>query len=165
MKISIDTKETFQQATRHFTIKSENQFKIPSIGLIKSWKILNKNDQELNPFLIFGNYELEVKKLVPTMTDTICIGQIRQYLREIDYPETDDDMKLLQLEDFMCGQQIKSIQYYHGVPTSELFNCLFTSELNVYIELRNSINVAIDEEFQIEETYWEKKVPTNSNQQ
>ena len=167
MKISIDTTETFQKATRHFTIKSDNQFKIPSIGLIQSWKFLNKENETLNPFLIFGNFELQIKQIDSTFTDTIDIAKIRQYIRQIDFPESEDEIKLSQLEHFMCGQQIKSIQYYHSVPSSELFNCLFTSEMNVYIELRNSSNETITDDFQIEETYWEKKVPSknSSNEQ
>lgn len=164
MKISINPNETFRQATRQFTLKSENRFKTPSTGLIKSWKILNNENEHLNAFVIFGNYELEITKIIPSFatSKTISVDEIRQYIREIDYPETEDDIKLLQLEDFICSQQIKSIQYYHSVPSSELYNCLFTSELNVYIELRDNFNQVIQDDLQIEETYWEKNLPTGN---
>jgi len=161
MKISINIKETFQCATRHFNLKSSNGFKIPSVGLIHSWKVINQDEKVYYPFLIIGNFELDLKRLLPETKDIISIGELRKYIRGIDYPETDEQVHLLQLEDFMCGQQIKSIQYYHGVSTCDLFHSIFTGDLNVYLEIRDDKNQLIDEEFQIEETYWEKQVPKN----
>jgi hypothetical protein len=70
------------------------------------------------------------------------------------------------MEHFLYSQQLKSIEYYYTIQNKDLFDSIFTSGMNVYIELQYSEKnnekdnemkeqLSIDE-ITIEETYWDK---------
>ena len=164
-------KHNYKLSTRKYNLTKDKQFKIPSIGLIQSFKILNLNsilekykNLQLIPVLIIGNFEITPTLLYNHQdTSIISIKDLRNYIRNIDFPETEIDNKLINFEHYLFSQQLKCTDHYYTIKNNDLYDCIFTSGLNVYIELRdvnNSQNKDIHEQIiddlDIEETFWEK---------
>lgn len=158
-------KDNFKLSKRNYTLKRENQFKTPSIGLIQSFKIIELNCNKLNenlvPSIIIGNFEIVPSLLYnPSNTDTISIVELRNYIRTIDFPETVYDNQLINLEHYFYSQQLKSTEYYYNIKNKDLFESIFTSGINVYLEIKNKDGSKIEEskmnEIKIEEIYWDK---------
>lgn len=133
---------------RNYKIKKENGFKIPSIGMIRSWTVKNSCDIE---FSIDGLvYNLPYKKKTEEQT-LICMKKNREIIQnpEIILEETN----LYYLEDVCYHQQIMSLEYYRELEKTDLFTSLFTQGINICIKpLDDSI-----EELNIEEEYWKRK--------
>jgi hypothetical protein len=182
-------KHNYKLSTRNYTVSKNNNFKTQSVGLIQSFKIINfeeikkkynendenqkdKNNEKINkivPSLTIGNFSIIPYILYSSNQDnqdTINIKDLRNYIRNIDYPETDFDNKLINFEHFLFSQQLKSTEHYYTIKNSDLQNTIFTSGVNVYIDLKiinenNEIdesceNIFLNEELQIEETFWDK---------
>ena len=165
-------KDNYKLSTRCYTLNKEKQFKIPSIGLIQSFKIQNYDKLKekysiLTPVLFLGNFKITPQELyTPENEDTISIKELRQYIRNIDFPNNVYENNLLNIEHFLYSQQLKCIEYYYTIQNKDLFDSIFTSGMNVYIELQYDENndtksneikeqLSIDE-ITIEETYWDK---------
>lgn len=155
-------RHNYKLSTRKYTLTNEKNFKIPSIGLIQSFKITNfkelseKYNSEIVPVLTIGNFEISPQSLYTHEDKSIIsIKDLRNYIRNIDLPETDIDNKLINFEHYLFSQQLKCTEHYYTIKNSDLNDCIFTSGLNLYIELKNE-NKTIEEEIYIEETYWEK---------
>ena len=94
-------KHNFKLSTRNYTLSTNNNFKVPSIGLIQSFKIQNFDSliekyKNIKLVLTIGNFQIETSDLYNSETkDTISIKELRNYIRNIDFPETDFDNKLL----------------------------------------------------------------------
>ena len=93
--------------------------------------------------------------------DTIDIKQLREYIRNIDYPESDYENKLLNFEQYLFSQQLKCTEHYYTLSNKDLQDSLFTSGVNVYVivnyvDIENNQNVEINDDLIIEETYFEK---------
>jgi len=139
----------FKLSTRNYTINFNKQYKIPSIGLIQSFKIINYeeiinsiNDLNKNivPILTVGNYEIIPSELYEhTDKSIISIKELRNHIRNIDFIDSNEN-KLFNFEHYLFSQQLKSIEFYHSVSNNDLYDCIFTSGLNVYIELKNLNN-------------------------
>jgi|LakMenE18May11ns_1017448.scaffolds.fasta_scaffold9627160_1 hypothetical protein len=187
-------KHNYNLSTRKYTLSKNNNYKIPSVGLIQSFKILNYNDLcdkylknkdlsinnfQLKPSLIIGNFTIVPSdlnsnldsnldsNLNSSINDIISIKDIRNYIRNIDYPETDYHNQLLNFENYLFSQQLKSTEYYYTINNKDLQNSIFNSGVNVYIEMLlnnskisnnydNSNYNRIDDDLLIEETYWDK---------
>ncbi len=176
-------KYNYKISTRNYSLSSNNNYKIPSIGLIKSFKILNYdeiknkyNDDDISIILTIGNFPIYVHKLFKDDINVINIEDLRNYIRNLDYIITDYEHDLLKLDNFIFSQQIKCTEHYYTINNKDLQNALFTSGINVYIDLRinksceinessvydelsleylNNMQI-IDEELKIEETFWDK---------
>jgi hypothetical protein len=179
-------KHNFKLSTRKYTLSTNNNFKIPSIGLIQSLKLLNYSDliekynhSKIQLLLQVGNFPININDIlnissssieyetndttreVDTPNDTIDIKKIREYIRNIDYPETDYENKLLNFEQYLFSQQLKCTEHYYTISNKDLQNSLFTSGVNVYvivryIDIENNQIVEINDDLVIEETYFEK---------
>lgn len=163
----IAKKDNYKLSTRTYTLNSEKQFKIPSIGLIQSFKILNYNDLKekysiLKPVLLLGNFKIIPQKLYsPENIDTISIKELREYIRNMDFPNDSYENNLISMEHYLYTQQLKSTEYYYTIQNKNLFDSIFTSGMNVYIELHyceneNEETMSIIDEITIEETFWDK---------
>ena len=178
-------KNNYKLSTRTYTLNKDKYFKIPSIGLIQSFKILNlnsilekySNEIKIIPSITIGNFKIIPSDLFPN-DDTSCISikDLRNYIRNIDFPETEYDNKLLSFEHYLFSQQLKCTEHYYTIKNSDLNDSIFTSGLNIYIELTlksNTENKTVQSEpdmfpipftsvdienndIIIEETYWEK---------
>jgi hypothetical protein len=170
-------KHNYKLSTRNYSLSPSNNFKIPSIGLIQSFKILNYNeikekykDHNLCINITIGNFNINTHSLFKSQDDIICIKSLRNYIRDIDFPETDFDNKLINFEHYLFSQQLKCTEHYYTINNKDLQNSIFTSGVNVYIDIKinSSENkddsqtqimdefTLIEEELQIEETFWDK---------
>jgi hypothetical protein len=172
-------KHNYKLSTRTYTLTKDKHFKIPSIGLIQSFKILNFNsilekysNENLNekyilkivPCITIGNFKIIPKNLfLNNDTSNISIKDLRNYIRNIDFPETEFENQLINFEHYLFSQQLKSTEYYYTIKNNDLYDSIFTSGLNIYIELHidsncDDINIENIEnnDLIIEETYWEK---------
>jgi hypothetical protein len=151
----------YKLSTRNYTITKEKHFKIPSIGLIQSFKISNYEDfvnkySSINPVITIGNFQIEPNSLYANEDKSIIsIKQLRNYIRNIDFPETEFDNKLINFEHFLFSQQLKCTEHYYTIKNNDLYDSIFTSELNIYIELYSN-GEALTDDLVIEETYWDK---------
>lgn len=171
-------KHNYKLSTRNYSLSPNSNFKIPSIGLIQSFKVLNYNeikekykDHKLYLNITIGNFNIVPYSLFNTQDDTICIKSLRNYIRDIDFPETDFDNKLINFEHYLFSQQLKCTEHYYTINNKDLQNSIFTSGVNVYIDIKintsenkddGSSNLVTDEyttiedELKIEETFWDK---------
>jgi len=173
-------KHNFKLSTRNYTLSTNNNFKIPSIGLIQSFKIQNFDSliekyKNIKLVLTIGNFQIETSDLYNSeIKDTISIKELRNYIRNIDFPETDFDNKLLNFEHFLFSQQLKCTEHYYTLNNKDLQDSIFTSGINLYIEAKlnnveNSFEKCKDlesssqilDDILIEETYWEKVYDDN----
>jgi hypothetical protein len=164
----IPKKDNYKLSTRCYTLNKEKQFKIPSIGLIQSFKIQNYDKLKekysiLTPVLFLGNFKITPQELyTPENEDVISIKELREHIRNIDFPNDVYENNLLNMEHFLYSQQLKSIEYYYTIQNKDLFDSIFTSGMNVYIELQygekdNEMKEQLSiDEITIEETYWDK---------
>ena len=182
-------KHNFKLSTRKYTLSTNNNFKIPTIGLIQSLKILNYSDliekynhSKIQLLLQIGNFQININDMLNNRSnltieysgnndeiknddisknDTIDVKKIREYIRNIDYPETDYENKLLNFEQYLFSQQLKCTEHYYTISNKGLQDSLFTSCVNVYvivnyIDIENKKIVEINDDLLIEETYFEK---------
>ena len=165
-------KNNYKLSTRTYTLNKDKDFKIPSIGLIQSFKVLNlnsilekySNDFKIIPCITIGNFKIIPNDLF-TNNDISCVSikDLRNYIRNIDFPETEYDNQLISFEHYLFSQQLKCTEHYYTIKNTDLNDSIFTSGLNIYIELNiksdyeNTINIDIENnDLIIEETYWEK---------
>jgi len=160
-------KDNYKLSTRSYTLNQEKQFKIPSIGLIQSFKIQNYDKLKeqysiLTPVLFLGKFKITPQELyTPENEDVISIKELREHIRNIDFPNDTYENNLINMEHYLYSQQLKSIEYYYTVKNKDLFDSIFTSGMNVYIELHynetnDEQNEKIFDEITIEETFWDK---------
>lgn len=157
-------KDNYKLSTRSYTLNQDKQFKIPSIGLIRSFKITNYDILKeqysiLKPVLLLGNFKIIPEELyTPENKDTISISELREHIRNIDLPNDVYENNLISMEHYLYSQQLKSIEYYYTIQNKDLFDSIFTSGMNVYIELHYNENgeEKILDEVSIEETFWDK---------
>jgi hypothetical protein len=157
-------KDNYKLSTRSYTLNKEKQFKIPSIGLLGSFRITNYKELKeqysiLKPVLLLGNFKIIPQELyTPENEDTISIKELREHIRNIDLPNDVYENNLISMEHYLYSQQLKSIEYYYTIKNKDLFDCIFTSGMNVYIELHYVENGEdkIFDEITIEETFWDK---------
>lgn len=168
-------KYNYKLSTRNYSISCNNNFKIPSIGLIQSFKILNYNeikekfnDKNIIIMVTIGNFPIYIDKI--SCKDTFNIKDLRCYIRNLDDIINDYDNDLIKFENFLFSQQLKCTEHYYTIKNEELQNSIFTSGINVYIDIREYVppiddNLSIeylknlkivDEELKIEETFWDK---------
>ena len=170
-------KNNYKLSTRNYPVSSNNNFKIPSIGLIQSFKILNYNEikekysnKDIIIVVTIGNFPIYIHKLLPCDEDVINIKDLRDYIRNLDDIVNDYDNDLIKFENFLFSQQLKCTEHYYTIKNEELKNSIFTSGINVYIDIReyipsidNELSVEyltdlkiLDDELKIEETFWDK---------
>ena len=174
-------KINYKLSTRNYTISNNNNYKIPSIGLINSFKILNYNeikdkykDKDIITVLTIGNFPIYINKIFTFNDDVISIKNLRCYIRNLDDIISDYDNDLIKLENYLFSQQLKCTEHYYTINNEELKNSIFTSGINVYIDIRenNILNTLdnftelsieylnnmkiLDEELKVEETFWDK---------
>lgn len=155
-------KYNYKLSTRNYTVSKNNNFKIPSIGLIQSFKVTNFNElnekyKKLKLKIIIGNFSIVPSILFNVENeDVLNIKEIRNYIRNIDFPESDYENQLINFEHFLFSQQLKCTEHYYTIKNKDLQNSIFTSGINVYIEIISENNEEITEELYIEETFWDK---------
>ena len=176
-------KYNYKLSTRNYSLSIDNNYKIPSIGLIHSFKILNynelKNKNKNTIVITIGNFPIPVHKLfIDKETQSsgiiddniISIKELRNYIRNIDDINNDYDNNLIQFEHFLFSQQLKCTEHYYTIKNEDLVNSIFTSGINLYIDIRelksndnNELSIEslnemkiLDEELKIEETFWDK---------
>ncbi len=135
--------------TRTFTIKKNQDYKFPSKGLIHSWEI-KCNVPNLK--LLINNYIVNIKLQNPLF---FPVSEIRNYIRNIDCPETIDENNLCNIEGLLFKSQIDAIEFYPTLTTQNLYNSIFNRDLT--IQLKCLDNSDTPDEILIEETYWDRK--------
>lgn len=139
------SKDSYKLSTRNYSLNFNNLYKIPSIGLIKSFKIINYNklneqystqDYQYVPVITIGNFTVYPFLLYkPESIDTINVKDIRNSIRDI-FSESDYQNKAITLEASLFTQQLKSLEYYYTLKKQDISDSLFTSGINVYIEIQ-----------------------------
>jgi hypothetical protein len=163
-------KHNYKLSTRNYTLSLNNNYKIPSVGLIQSFKVVNYDeiiekhkDKKLLLFITVGNFGIVPYSMYTTSENIICVKTLRNYIRNIDFPETDFDNKLINFEHYLFSQQLKCTEHYYTLNNSDLQNAIFTSGINVYIDIKYEDNkdnkeqlITIEDDLTIEETFWDK---------
>ena len=124
--------------SREFKIYKKDNYKIPSIGLIKSWKW--KEKCSITP--IFDGYKLNKK-----FNKSIDMKDIRKYIRDI-IPMSPEENELTQLEGYFYEQQLNAVEWYPNVSNQDFFNSIFNQHVNVYLVINEDIDcLTVEEEF------------------
>ena len=106
-------KHNYKLSTRNYSVSGNNNYKIPSIGLIQSFKLVNfkelkeKYNKDIILSITVGNFTIIPYNLFTKEKDVINIEQLRNYIRELDFPEDDYQNKLIIFEHFLFSQQLK----------------------------------------------------------
>ncbi len=114
---------------------------IPTKGLIKSWKVESKSIPEL----YFGKTHVNIPRKDLHLFD---FSEIRDYIRNIDIPQTEEETHLLSLEASFFGYQISAFQFYKSLTDKEFDNSLFTRDIStISIKTEDEGDVNIVEEY------------------
>lgn len=138
--------------TRTYKIKSQENYKIPSKGMILSWTV---NDKSLCPTLYIDGEKVEY-----SFTDnSMSIKELRDYISTI-VPMTREEDSLVSLGDKIYLQQLYGMEYYKHLSNTELSSCIFTRDMNIQILFSNETsNGSVDEEdreVEITEIYYKR---------
>lgn len=142
--------------TRTFSIKQNTGYSIPSKGMICEWKIIPSSPEEEEmikdnpPKLCLDDYPINIPFKNPLI---ISLQEMREYIRDIYYPEDSDQNTLLSLETMFCGFQLQAVEFYSDLSTDDRFKCLFTRDFKkVSLDFGNFK----PESLNIEEIYWDR---------
>jgi|694.fasta_scaffold126731_2 hypothetical protein len=105
----------------HF-LNLQNNFTIPTKGLIKSWKIVGDIPGEL----FLGGIHLNTPRNDINVFD---FNEIRGYIRDMDIQYDVSDVILTNLEATFYSYQLDAIQFYPSLDTDVFFNTLFTRDI------------------------------------
>ena len=131
-------------------IKSKHDFTIPTKGLIKSWKVESKSIPEL----YFGTMKIDIPRKDLHIFD---FSEIREYIRNIDIPQTQEEIQLLSLEASFFAYQISAFQFYKSLSDYEFNNSLFTRDISTII-----IKIKDEEEVNVIEEYYDRSSEDSS---
>ncbi len=135
--------------TRIYCLLPQDDFKVPSKGLIAGWKIIGGLKPSYRPQLIINGVKVPTE-WSSSDKSVLSIGDLRKYLREL-YPDSEAENKLIQLEQHFLSLQIQAVQHY-DLPTSEFFNSMFTHGLD---SLNFSFGKKKPKIIRVEESYYE----------
>lgn len=138
---------------RIYKLKKNNNYKIPSKGLIQSWKVLNCG---FIPILVVNDYKIKHSR---KQKELISIPELRKYIREIEFPQTQIEKELDNIENNFCMYQLYATEYYKTLPNEDLFNSLFTRDINVNLYFGPNA----PDEIEIEEEYWDRNSDSNNS--
>ena len=142
--------------TRTYTIKKSEGYKIPSIGLIRSWKVItNQNDTDtqthLIPTLLINDIRIDLPKKNQYV---ISIPEIRDYIKTTDDYDMYIQDCLQNIEILLFSHQINAIQYYPTLSNKDFFESIFTKDISVKLVFKTKDT---PEEILIEEEYYDRK--------
>ena len=132
---------TCQLKTRSYKIYKDQGYKIPSIGLLKSWKW----NIDIKPTLVFGSFTTDKFQ---DFTNKFDMKVFREYLREM-IPMTVEENKLITFEEFLYGCQLNAIEWYQKISDyNEFYNTIFNQHVNIFIDFKDGPDsVDIEEEY------------------
>ena len=133
-------------STRKYKIKKDENYTIPSKGLIKSWRLVDCIN--FIPILYINGKIIKFKR---ENKNIISIPELRNYIRNIDI-EDENFILLDNLENVMYHEQLYALEYYQSLSNNDMFNSLFTKNLNIQL----SFGDYGPDEVEIEETYWDR---------
>lgn len=128
---------------REYKIKKDENYKVPSKGMIVSWRL---KTEVKNPRLVVDDYTVEYD-----FKDFFSVSQLRNYVRDISFPEKEEDDRLITLEDKFYLNQLYGTEFYQFLSNRELFDSLFTRDMNIRFVFDDS-----PEEVVIVEEYWNR---------
>ena len=133
-------------STRKYKIKKDENYTIPSKGLIESWRLVDCIN--FIPILYINGKIIKFKR---ENKNIISIPELRNYIRNID-SEDENFILLDNLENVMYHEQLYALEYYQSLSNNDMFNSLFTKNLNIQL----SFGDYGPDEVEIEETYWDR---------
>ncbi len=141
-------------ASRNNTLYKNQDYKIPSKGLIRGWKITSEVPDNLYPVLSFGEEKLNIPRKDRLY---ISLEEIRKYIRNIEVPESLEETRLLTLEHLFFGFQLAAMTFYPSLSSEELENSLFTRDIKDYrITFNGNDEDSFPEAITVEEDYWDR---------
>jgi hypothetical protein len=114
---------------RDYTIKKDelNRYKIPSTGLILEWKIETPGKFKL----FFSDFHINI----PVKNNIFNIFEMREYMRNL-IPETEEEVKLDNIERTLYSTQLNAIEYYKGLKLNDFNSSIFTKDIKpIYFTL------------------------------
>lgn len=137
--------------TRRFTVKKNENYSVPSKGLIRSWRMVDKNSKFI-PILYINN-----RAVVTPRSDirVVSIPEIRNYIRNMECTGEERQVELDAFEQLFYSYQLYGIEYYPSLSNKELFDSLFTRDIK---RLQLSFGKNGPDEVEIEEEFWDRKV-------
>jgi hypothetical protein len=144
-------------SSRKNTLYKDQNYVIPSKGLITGWRITSEYPSSLFPVLTLGSYKLNIPR---KDKNYISIKEIRDYIRNIDLPETEDEQKMINIDNLFFGFQLAAITFYPSLTTEEFNDSVFTrdiKEMSVqFINTSEDGEEELPEAITIEEDYWDR---------
>ncbi len=129
--------------TRKYKIKKDQDYVVPSKGLILSWKILNC---KFVPILYIND---KIIKYPRKDKNIISLKELRDYIRE-----TYDSPFLESLENVFYINQLYGIEFYKTLSNKDLFNSIFTRDIKIQLHFGKNG----PEEVEVEEEYWDRGI-------
>lgn len=130
--------------TRTYKLYKDDNYLVPSKGLLKSWRFKNSTsivlfvDEEKVPFEFSDGY--------------VSITKLRNYIRAIDAPYSSTEVYLDKLEDKFYYHQIFARKYYPTLTNQDLFDAVFTEDIKISFSFPdNPARIEVEEEF------WDRK--------
>jgi len=130
--------------TRTFKIYKKESYKIPSVGLLKSWTFKNTS---LIPRIVLNGHKIKFD-----FKDKIDMAVLRNYIRNF-YPEEPEDNELITLESKLYKEQLICLEFYKQIPLNKLYDCIFNRDISIEFDFGEN---QIPEELDIEEEYIER---------
>ncbi len=134
--------------TRNYKLKREDKFAFRNTCLVQNLRIERARN------LLHLRLVINEVKLEPTSKAhdhfVFDIPTIRENIRNLE-PFGPENNLLLSLEDALVFNQMNAMSYYKSVPSSDLYNVLFTKDMAVQFELVVKADVS---ELNVTETYY-----------
>lgn len=136
--------------TRRYKVKKSQEYTVPSKGLIRYWKMVDNNCKFI-PILYINGRAIRTPR---SDKNTISISEIRNYIRNLEYIESQQEHELELFEQLFFNNQLYGIEYYKTLTNKELSESLFTRDIK---KLQISFGSNGPEEVEIEEEFWDRK--------
>ena len=120
-------------------------FIIPTKGLVRAWKII---DKVKDIKLYFGEREINSFNSTKGLYD---FKHIRQYIRDL-IPETPEENQLSGLEGLFFSWQLMAFEYYKSLSNEDFENSIFTIDIPE-IKITCSSNIEI---LRVEELFYDR---------
>lgn len=153
---------------RKFKITRKDNFKIPSKGVIVSWKLLPSTSQlsellsAIPPIIKIDNLKTFLIWLSDKDPLYFSLSSWRKQSRSILCPESEDEKQIVELDRIFFAEQLDIGNYYTQLTAKEKFNSIFTLRLDFSFEFHPNIATIIDE-IEVEEYYYPRQTSNTDN--
>jgi hypothetical protein len=142
---------------------------LPTKGLVSKWIVHEKKQLTL----ILENTTLKSEFQIPGEliddANVFDFAKIRGDIRDIDIPETEAEIKLLNLESTFFGFQLIAFQFYKSLTDEDFHNSFFTRDVVIKFKIEGETSSSrktakrLANGIQITEFYYDRKDEPETN--